>query len=836
MKRQLIGMTAALALFVTFSVAPCHAVPGLISFQGKLTDNSGTSVEGSRNMIFRLYDNAVGGAELWSETQTGVPLTSGIYDVRLGAVTPLDKSKFTGDAVYLQVEIDNGSDWEILAPRQQLTSTSFAFKAADADTVGGQAPSAFGDVSSVTAGTGLTGGGTSGAVTVNVGAGAGITAAADSIAIDTTVVQQRVTGACPAGQSIRTVNENGSVVCEPDDGVVTESDPTVPASLKDGVAWTELSGIPTGFADGTDADSGGDITGITAGAGLTGGGTSGNITLGVAVPLDLTAATGASTAVIKGSNTNGYGVYGWSSNNNGVYGYSSVAPGVLGYSNSATGIEGLNGSTGNTGRLATSGHGVYGLGMTAGAYGVEGRHNSSGNSGYLGSSTVSVYGKSSAGYAGYFDGQTRVAGNLTVSGGNLGVGSTSPVEKLEVAGNVKINSTEPFLILEDSTNDGFRSRIRFLNNWGIFDSDDRGDQPYNFYSTFSSTRAYDAKIAVFGKAAGTWGNYLEMTHNGTDGTIRTDKGHLFLSPAGNVGVGCASPDARLTVETTTPYLPAIRGVSNDGDGVQGEAAGLSGIGVSGTATNFYGRGVYGRADNSGASVNYGGYFLSNGSSGMGVYGSANGANGDGVRAVSQFYRGLHAISNNYIGAYASGATYDFYAAGTGTNYGPFTGAHEVRFAEEMPREITPGLIVSVTGKAEMRTKKDGEVSISSTLPTVTLAGKARDKAVLGVLVMEAPLSDDHWFEGKKEGRFGVVNALGEGRMWVTNGNGPVEAGDYITSSDIPGYGQRQDDDLVHSYTVGKVIETVDWNAVTETVEVEGRRVKVCLIAVVYISG
>ena len=36
--------------------------------------------------------------------------------------------------------------------------------------------------------------------------------------------------------------------------------------------WTQLKNVPAGFADGSDADSGGDITSVTAGAGLTGGG------------------------------------------------------------------------------------------------------------------------------------------------------------------------------------------------------------------------------------------------------------------------------------------------------------------------------------------------------------------------------------------------------------------------------------------------------------------------------------------------------------------------------------------------------------------------------------
>jgi hypothetical protein len=41
---------------------------------------------------------------------------------------------------------------------------------------------------------------------------------------------------------------------------------------------------------------------------------------------------------------------------------------------------------------------------------------------------------------------------------------------------------------------------------------------------------------------------------------------------------------------------------------------------------------------------------------------------------------------------------------------------------------------------------------------------------------------------------------------------------------------------VHAYTLGKAIETVDWETVTETVEHDGRRYRVYLVAVVYTSG
>jgi hypothetical protein len=47
----------------------------------------------------------------------------------------------------------------------------------------------------------------------------------------------------------------------------------------------------------------------------------------------------------------------------------------------------------------------------------------------------------------------------------------------------------------------------------------------------------------------------------------------------------------------------------------------------------------------------------------------------------------------------------------------------------------------------------------------------------------------------------IINLVGEGAIWVCNSNGSIENGDYIQSSDNLGYGEKQDDDLLHNYTV-----------------------------------
>jgi hypothetical protein len=81
-----------------------------------------------------------------------------------------------------------------------------------------------------------------------------------------------------------------------------------------------------------------------------------------------------------------------------------------------------------------------------------------------------------------------------------------------------------------------------------------------------------------------------------------------------------------------------------------------------------------------------------------------------------------------------------------------------------------------------------------------------------------------------------VASVGEGTMLVTNINGNIMNGDYICSSEIPGFGMLQDDDIVHNYTVAKSTEDVDWVNVSNVVVWQNEEYKKYLIGCTYHCG
>jgi len=191
--------------------------------------------------------------------------------------------------------------------------------------------------------------------------------------------------------------------------------------------------------------------------------------------------------------------------------------------------------------------------------------------------------------------------------------------------------------------------------------------------------------------------------------------------------------------------------------------------------------------------------------------------------------------NGNLGFLGEDGTEHGYLADSGTvNNIDFTGQHRsiIDKINVSDYESLEGLIVSANKNKYINVDKDittgsNAIQISQSLPVVSLSNVVHDKACYGVISgSEDPKSRTYEqgtfvsvFQKQKGDTRAFINSVGEGAIWVVNTNGSLESGDYITTSNVAGYGQKQDDDVLHNYTVAKITMDCDFEPATQPIQI-----------------
>jgi hypothetical protein len=489
------------------SSAIASPVPRLIKFSGTLLDAQGQPMKSPAGVTFALYARQAGDAALWMETQNVEIDAKGNYSVLLGASSTngIPAEFFnTAEARWLGVQPEREPE----LPRVLLVSVPYALKAADAETLGGFPASAFlsaaaqiGALATTAPGVAQVGGvsvvSPQNAAASTVG-GTGkanfIPLWTNSTTLGSSVLSQNgiavqfpatgtanpTTGFNSSGLDLLASSFNKTFVTAFDQHFRWQAEPvgnnTSSPSAKLNLLFAPGAATPaeTGlslsskgiftFAAGQTFPGTGTIIGVTAGTDLTGGGSSGNVTLNLdtsKVPqLNIANSfTGNQTVTgnvsASGSVSGASGSFGGSLTAKQLV--STVSSGTAPLSvNSKTQVPNLNASL--LGGLSASSFATLGANSFTGNQKITGNLSSTGQlTSTVGTGTAplavssttqvanlnaSFLGGLSAGSFATL-GANAFIGNQTING-NLGIGTTSPTERLDLGnqGNVVIK-TDP---------------------------------------------------------------------------------------------------------------------------------------------------------------------------------------------------------------------------------------------------------------------------------------------------------------------------------------------------------------------------------------------------------
>ena len=374
---------------------------------------------------------------------------------------------------------------------------------------------------------------------------------------------------------------------------------------------------------------------------------------------------------------------------------------------------------------------------------------------------------------------------LLGSNGNFGINTFTPSEKLEVNGNIKLSGTVVASSNTDTVSTFGRAKIG-----------------YNGFSGGASFSHIDnASTTNYALLQFSTDTFLNCVAN-RDIYFRSgniDKMKL-VGATGNFGINTTTPSEKLEVNGNIKcsYINNLR--------LNPRVITWS---PYGTGNNWY----HSIVMESGATNIIGGGALNNGGNVRKYI--------LGVESTSYSFRALGLFTNNNNSASETNNLdwnmMGFFQPFSKTTTYSFTASHRC-FSEnnDLYNDDKIGLIVCSTGKYDSLYIDD--IDVDNAVPIVEISQKKKCKSVLGVVGKYEKDGEDRKgmdfgfikIDEKDKNRL-YINSIGEGAIWVCNSNGNLENGDYIQSSDIAGYGEKQDSEFLANYSVAKITMDIDFN-------------------------